>query len=260
MRISEELNIIKNLLIKIGIKKNDKIMLTSSILPLLIKYKKNKINFKPLDIINILIDLIGKNGTLLIPVFNWDFCKGKDFHYKKTQSLSGSLGNIVLKNKKFKRSKNPIYSFAVYGKDRDLICNMPHSNCFSLSSPFGYMINKKGKNLFMGIEYTGGYTPVHVAEQQAKVKYRFNKKFSGYCNYRNKKKVKKTITMFVRNLKLNIMTGIDDKFKNILKKNNAFKEDNYKGIIFNIIDSKISHELMVKDLINQEGMIYQKKL
>ena len=38
-------------------------MLTSSILPLLIKYKKNKINFKPLDIINILIDLIGKNGT-----------------------------------------------------------------------------------------------------------------------------------------------------------------------------------------------------
>ena len=69
----------------------------------------------------------------------------------------------------------------------------------------------------MGIEYTGGYT-YHVAEQQAKVKYRFNKKFSGYCNYRNKKKVKKTVTMFVRNLKLNIMTGIDDKFKNILKK------------------------------------------
>ena len=93
-----------------------------------------------------------------------------------------------------------------------------------------------------------------------KVKYRFNKKFSGYCNYRNKKKVKKTVTMFVRNLKLNIMTGIDDKFKKYFEKNNAFKEDNYKGIIFNIIDSKISHELMVKDLINQEGMIYQKKL
>ena len=83
MRISEELNIIKNLLIKIGIKKNDKIMLTSSILPLLIKYKKNKINFKPLDIINILIDLIGKNGTLLIPYLIGIFVRVKTFIIKK---------------------------------------------------------------------------------------------------------------------------------------------------------------------------------
>ena len=42
---------------------------------------------------------VGKNGTIFIPTYNWDFCKGKTFHYKKTRSQSGSLGNIALKRK-----------------------------------------------------------------------------------------------------------------------------------------------------------------
>ena len=260
MTRSEEIKELKEFLINLGIKRGDKIMVTSSILSLLISLKKKKLSFTPLDIIKILIDIVGKNGTLLFPVFNWDFCKGYDYHYKNTKSLSGALGNIALNLKDFKRTKNPIYSFAVFGKDRNKICNMSHNDCFSLNSPFGYIIKNNGKHLFIGIDYTGGFTPAHVAEQVVKVSYRFFKKFTGNCIYEKNKKIKKTVLMYVRKLNLNVMTGINYKFKNILKKNNAFEEKNHKNIIFNIINSKISHHLMVKDIKKNGGMIYPKKI
>ena len=52
--------------------------------------------------------------NILFPTFNWDFCKGKSFNYNNTRSMTGSLSNVALKRPDFKRSKNPIYSFAVW--------------------------------------------------------------------------------------------------------------------------------------------------
>ena len=114
---------LESLLNKFQIKKGDKIIITSNIIKILTKFKNKKINFDPNILINILKKKIGKNGTLLIPTFNWDFCKGKTFEYNKTSSQSGALGNIALKRKDFLRSSSPIYSFAVTGKDKVKICN-----------------------------------------------------------------------------------------------------------------------------------------
>ena len=186
---------------KLEIEKGDKIIVTSNIIKILTKYKKKKINFNPNILIDKLIKKIGKTGTLLIPTFNWDFCKGETFDYYRTSSQSGALGNIALKRKDFLRSLNPIYSFAVTGKDKKKICHLKHLNCFSLNSPFGYLIKKGGKNLFIDINRRtgdetklGGFTFHHVVEQAVKVPYRYFKIFKG--NYINKKKIKKTIIQF----------------------------------------------------------------
>ena len=106
------------LLNKLKIKKGDKVLVTSNILRILLKFKKKEINFNPNILIDTLKKKIGKNGTLLIPTYNWDFCRGKTFDYNKTPSQSGALGNIALKRKDFMRSFNPIYSLAVTGKDK----------------------------------------------------------------------------------------------------------------------------------------------
>ena len=63
-------------------------------------------------------------------------------------SLSGSLGNFALKRKDFSRTQNPIYSFAVTEKDKDLICSLEHKSCFGLDSPFGYLIKSNGKFIY----------------------------------------------------------------------------------------------------------------
>ena len=95
----------------LGLKEKDKILISSNLLKMIISKKRGDIKFEIKDIIDSLIKIIKKDGTILVPTFNWDFCKGLGFHYKKTLSNSGSLGNYVLKRRDFKRTKNPIYSF-----------------------------------------------------------------------------------------------------------------------------------------------------
>ena len=41
-------------------------------------------------LVNALQDVVGIEGTLLFPVFTWDFCRGKGY-YKENQGRSGSI-------------------------------------------------------------------------------------------------------------------------------------------------------------------------
>ena len=95
---------LKNIFDQINIVLGDTILVSSDILTLLIEFKKQKQNFDANLIIDLLINKIGPNGTLMLPAFNWDFCKGKDFDYYKTQSRTGSLSNIALKREDFQRN------------------------------------------------------------------------------------------------------------------------------------------------------------
>jgi len=121
---------------KLKIREGDKIVITSDILKLLIKSRAKKIKFDPNEFIDIIKKKIGKQGTLLIPTFNWDFFKGKIFYSNKTLSQSGALGNIALRRKDFSRTFNPVYSFAVTGKDKKKLCSQRHINCFRFSYQF----------------------------------------------------------------------------------------------------------------------------
>ena len=67
---------LKNYLNSIKIKKGDKILLSSNILRILVNLKKEKNSLDPNTIIDTLIEKIGKEGTLLVPTYNWDFCEG----------------------------------------------------------------------------------------------------------------------------------------------------------------------------------------
>ena len=84
--------------------------------------------------------------------------------------MTGALSNIALRRKDFKRSKNPIYSFAVWGKNKNKICSLSHKSCFSLKSPFGYLIKNNAKNLCIGMNFRDAFTFVHVVEQKNRCK------------------------------------------------------------------------------------------
>lgn len=161
---------------KLNIKKNDNILVNSNILNLIVENKKNK---KKINLIELLKKKVTNKGTLIFPTYSWDFCKFKKFDYKKTLSICGSLSNLSLKDSDFIRTRNPIFSFSVYGKNKKKFFEIPHNDCFSLNSPFGYLINNQGKNLFIDIDYKDAFTFVHLAEQAEKVNYRYKKNFSG---------------------------------------------------------------------------------
>lgn len=251
----------KNIFNGLNINDGDKVLVSSDILRLLMKLDKGGEKLNPDFIIDMLIEKVGKHGTLMFPTFNWDFCKGVEFNYKKTMSLCGALANTALKRKDFLRTKNPIYSFAVTGKDKNLICNMKHNNSFSLDSPFGYLIKNKGKNLFIDLHYrVGGFPFVHLAEQQVGVKYRYLKTFNGFYIDASNNKSKVNYSMYVRDPSSKVAkTFIHEKFDNILKKVNAYKEVFMEEISLTLIDIEKAYNLLVDDLKNDGDLIYTKK-
>lgn len=244
---------LKKVFVKLGIKRGDKIQVNSNILNIL---KSKKTNFKPYQIIDVLIDMITSKGTLIFPAFNWGFCKGTSFKYLETKSLTGALSNLALKKKNFLRSVNPIYSFLIFGKDKIKISKLKHKSCFSLDSPMGYLIKSNGKNLFIDLDYKAALTYAHLAEETATVNYRYFKKFSSYYFDKNNIRKKKTFTMYVRKLRMVKSTLVHKRFDNILRKNKALKIIKLKGHKFSIINIKKTYQLMVKDIKNKGGMVY----
>ena len=53
---------------------------------------------------------VGTEGTLLFPVFSWDWCRGKGFDLRTTKGEVGTLQNWVLENRPdFLRTSHPMY-------------------------------------------------------------------------------------------------------------------------------------------------------
>ena len=239
---------------KLGIKKKDKIYLASNILNLLAKYRKKK--FDPNLIIDDLINIVSKDGFICIPTFSWDFCQKKKFNYLKTIPRTGSLGKLSLKKKDFIRSKNPIHSFSLFGKNKSRIAKLRHYSSFDKDSPFGYLINNKGKMLFIGIDYKFAMTFVHVAEEECSVDYRYFKTFNGIYIDKNGNSKKYKAKFYVRNMKIVRQSLINKKFDKILMKKKILKKINYKGVLFTIIDINPMYKLFLDDIKNNKGMIY----
>lgn len=66
-------NKFKKILDYLGIKKKDKLLVNSNTLNLMIKHKDKTL---PNKILDILIERVTPEGTLLFPTYNWDFCNG----------------------------------------------------------------------------------------------------------------------------------------------------------------------------------------
>ena len=230
---------IKNSLRKF-IKPGDNILIHSNTLPLIKSYK-NKIKMERKEIenfINIFIDLfleiVTTEGTLLFPTFNWDFCRGAIFDYINSISKTGSLTNIALKRKDFKRTLHPIYSFAVSGKYQEYLCSLNNKNSFGKNTPFGFVHRKNGSILLINLDFQSSFTYAHYIEEQLNVDYRYHKNFVADYIDPDGKKTKRTYNMFVRNLTKGVNTYLNP-VGEILKKEGIAKTYEIEGNTFTVM-------------------------
>lgn len=190
----------------LGINKGDTLYIASNITGFAMSFFKCTVGKKGNvdDFLNMFIDnlinYLGKDGTILIPVFNWDFCKGIEFIYEKTPGQTGSLGNWVLeKRKDFKRTFHPIYSFAVGGKDKDLLLSLKNKDSWGIDSPFHYLHKSQAKMLMINVDSGQCNTFEHYIEEMINVPYRYMKDFVG--NYQiNGESERRVYRMYVRDL------------------------------------------------------------
>lgn len=169
------LDIIENL----NIHRGDTVYLSTELLKLMWLCKNSAEQFNADLLLNVLQDKIGTSGTLMIPTYNFDFSNNGFYDIRHSRSTVGYIGNVALSRNDFKRTKHPIHSFAVWGKDQELLCHMKNSDSFDCDSPFQYLYDNHGIEIGLGLEYAQGFTFIHYIECMAQVPYRFNKVFKG---------------------------------------------------------------------------------
>lgn len=199
----------KHIASKLNIQKGDIVMVSSDIKRLIWTTTEHGEKFDIDVFIDTLITEIGDNGTLLFPTYNWDFCRGIAFDYCKTPPHNvGSLGKAALKRGDFRRTQHPIYSFAVWGKDKEHLYNMNNIGSFGVDSPFAYL-HKYAKALQMDVPLKQCFTFAHYVEEQVGVPYRFLKTFTApYIDAHGNSNIR-SYNMYVRYLDMNVKIVID---------------------------------------------------
>lgn len=235
-----------------GLQKGDRIMISSDVKQLLYDCVSHEDDTDMNVLLDAVIEQIGPEGTILIPTFNWDFCKGKTFDYCRTPCKTGSIGKTALKRADFRRTKHPIYSFAVWGADQEQICSVDHKSSFGADSPFAYCREKNVRNYFIDVECQHSFTFVHYVEEQEGISYRYLKDFTaGYID-ENGVEATRTYSMNVRDLDRDIFVTIYP-FEEEFKAAGASRRFVINGIDYKVVEMGKVYPIIANDVRNNRS-------
>lgn len=209
--------------------------------------------------IDSIIKKVGEEGTILFPVFNWNFCKGEMFDYKKTKGKTGSLGNAALKRADFRRTQHPLYSYMVWGKMTSYFCSKTNENSFGYGSIFDDFDKLNVKFLLIDINLGQGFTFVHHLEQIGPVPFRFNKEFTALYKDEKDDITKRTYSMFVRDYSMDPSQQMEPIEKDFLEMG-IIKRYNINGITYMLVSAKDTKDPILQDIrFNNSRKLYKYK-
>ncbi len=163
----------------------------------------------PQTVLNALLNILGEEGTLVMPTFNYDFLRGSPWDIRTSPSQMGALTELVRLNPRARRMYHPVYSVAALGKNAEAIAAHRSMDCFGESSLFTPLREWDAKILIIGLPYSKSITFLHHCEQLAGVTYRYLKEFSGTAIDANGKPNPETITMFVRDVERGVVLDFE---------------------------------------------------
>lgn len=240
-----------------GIKKGDTVFISSDVKIMLWDARENEGKMDLGLFIQALKDAVGDSGTVIFPTYNWDFCSGKAFDYKKTSCKTGALGMLALKQHDFRRTKHPIYSFAVWGKFQSHLCSLDNKESFGVDSPFAFFKEHDVKNYVIDVSLEHSFTYVHFVEQQSGlVNYRYEKEFHGDYIDENGQKEARIYSMFVRDLDMDVHVTIDPIYQDFIAKGAAKEPIQINHSEISLIYLGKAYDVVLKDIKeNRSGKI-----
>lgn len=234
-----------------GLNKGDNIWLSSEIIKLVLSLKKRQIRFDGNELINAFQSAVGEEGTILIPTFSFDFSNKKYYDILNTKGSTGALGNLALQRKDFKRTRHPMHSFMVWGKDKELLASMDNKNSFGFDSPFGYCVGNHVKQVVLGTDYVHAVTFIHYAEVSCNVPYRFAKSFTGeYVTETGDVEIR-TYDYAARKLEIQ-PEEVFNKMGKILETEGVSKKIGIDNLECYLVDLAKSYPIICKDIIENK--------
>lgn len=172
-------------------------------------------------LVDVLKECVGKNGTIIMPTFTYSFCKGEVFDVNNSKSTVGILTEHFRNLPEVKRTEQPIFSCAVYGKKQEYYLDVSKDS-FGRGSIFEKLHKDNGKILFLGADFHA-CTYIHYIEQDFKVPYRYIKVFNGITR-NSKEEFKDEVSFYARDLDINPILDVS-RFKKYLLENKFMSKD-----------------------------------
>ncbi len=169
-------NILKCLKI-VGLKNGDKIFVHSNI-GFFGKLKDANDSSKYYEIFKkAIFQIIGTEGTLVVPTFTYSFMNDEIFDREKSSTVCGMFSEMVRKDPNSIRSNDPNFSVAAIGLDSKFFTESLSNHSFGPNSFWDRFLKKNGK--ICNFNFDSGSTFFHFVEKTLNVRYRCDKKFSG---------------------------------------------------------------------------------
>jgi len=155
-----------------GVKAGDVLVIASDLTRMAISARKIKVRFDAGYLIDAFLDVLGPDGTLLIPAYNFNLRNGDTFSTTGTAPATGALALAAFRRQDFLRTLNPLHSFLVKGKYAEKFATLHNRSSFGMDSPFALMKELDARMLFIGTNPADALTYTHFVEECEKVPYR----------------------------------------------------------------------------------------
>ena len=188
---------------KCGVESGDTLLIHTSLRRTLTKY-----NTTPKIILESFLDVLGEAGTLLLPIFNFEFTKGVPFDIRTTPSQMGALTEAGRVYPGAVRNGHPIYSFAAIGANANHF-KIDNFSGYGEDSPFAILRKLDGKIGVIDLADQNSMTFYHHIEEMHNVPYRYHKKFTGKYTDAKGVTTEKTYGLFVRDIEKGVLTDVN---------------------------------------------------
>lgn len=148
-------------------------------------------------ILGAFFDVIGEEGTLVVPTFTYSFPRRQHFDPDHTPSTCGIFTEMLRRHPEARRSADPIFSVAALGRRAmELTCDLS-PECFGKNSFWDRFLHEDG--VICNLNFDAGSTFVHYVERCLNVPYRYDKLFTGRLT-RDGKAIKSSAIYFCQDL------------------------------------------------------------
>lgn len=175
------------------------------------------------------LEIIGEEGTLVVPTFTYSFCHKEIFDPQNTISNMGMFSEYIRQLPEAIRSDDGNFSVAALGKNAEYFTENPPEYSFGKDSFFDKFKKMNGK--FVNLNFDSGSTFIHYVERELKVPYRWDKPFDGIL-IKNGQEQKRRFYHFVYNPEIPKHNPNFKKFDKLAKEKMITKEQNLgKGTV-----------------------------
>lgn len=192
-----------------GINKGDAVLVHSSLKRTLWKYLELGEKVSSETVLESFLDAVGRSGTLLLPLFNFDFTRGVPFDIRSTSSHMGALTQAGRVHPGAVRTGHPMYSFAAIGAKTERFRGVDNYSGYGEDSPFAILRELDGKIAVLDLPDQQSMTFYHHVEEMHNVSYRYHKSFTGKYTDASGVTTVRTYGLFVRDIEKGVITYVN---------------------------------------------------